>query len=121
VSLLSDYKNLESKRIERLFSLIDKFSVREVDGFITDFFDVYGLGDYMKRAVIKVVKDKVSALFKLDKDLSLNEFIDRVLHLDDSQKRCLMVTILNDFCRLGVLQEADILGFVQNELNKPPK
>ena len=121
MGFLTDFEAQESARIGRLFELIDRFEASEVDGVLKTVFSVYASRGFMGRAVLESLKKKISAACRIPgANLTDAEFVKAFIKLEDGVKRSLLVTIANDCCKLGVLNEAQVFTFLQNELAKMP-
>lgn len=121
MGILENFKHLEERRIERLFDIVERFAAEEVDTTLKSVFEVYAEQGFMGRAVLDALKTKIGKACGMQGvKLSDIDFLSEFYRLDDSKKRCLLVTVANDCCKLGVLQETDVVRFLEAQLAKTP-
>lgn len=121
MSILKNFLEHENKRIQKLFEIVEKFSSVEIDRILILIFAKYS-GDYMGKGILKTLKAKISNVLnmKIASYPTDDEFIESFKLLSESNKRCLLVTIANDCCKLGVLNESQILTFLESQLTQTP-
>lgn len=123
MGLLAQFKDREGHRIARFFEYVDRFAPAEIDRILVEHFDAFAANKFLGQVIVGQLKGKIAKVcgFTLTPGMTNLEFTKEVIKLTDSVKRSLLVTILNDVCKLGVLQESQAYLFLEDELKKAPK
>ena len=123
MGILSQFKDRESLRITRFFEYVDRFAAPEVDRILIEHFDAFASNKFLGQVIVGNLKNKIAKVCQITMtpNMTTHEFTLEVVKLTDSVKRSLLVTILNDVCKLGVMQEAQAYDFLEDQLKKTPK
>jgi hypothetical protein len=123
MGILSQFKNREDHRIGRFFDYVDRFAVAEVDRIIVEHFDAFAANKFLGQVIVGNLKNKIAKVCNIPMTPGMTnlEFTKEVIKMTEGAKRCLLVTILNDVCKLGVMQEAQAYDFLEGELKRAPK
>lgn len=123
MGILSQFKHREEHRIGRFFEYVDRFASQEVDRILVEHFDAFAANRFLGQVIVGNLKAKIAKVcdITVTPGMTTLEFTKEIIKLSDSVKRSLLVTILNDVCKLGVMQEAQAYNFLEDELKKAPK
>lgn len=123
MGILQQFKNREEARITKFFEYADRFTAEEIELALSDAFEAFMSQGYIGKLVLDSLKSKIAAVCNMTVTArSTNQdFINEFSKLDDSTKRCLLVTILNDVCKLGVTHEGQAYLFLEDRLRKAPR
>jgi hypothetical protein len=123
MGILSQFKHREEHRIGKFFDYVDRFASPEVDRIIVEHFNAFAANKFLGQVIVGNLKRKIANVCHIPQTPGMTnlEFTKEVMKLTDGAKRCLLVTILNDVCKLGVMQEAQAYEFLESELKRAPK
>ena len=123
MGILSQFKHREENRIGKFFAYVDRFAAAEVDRIIVEHFDAFAANKFLGQVIVGNLKNKIAKVCHIPMTPGMTnlEFTKEVIKMTEGAKRCLLVTILNDVCKLGVMQEAQAYNFLEEELKRAPK
>ena len=123
MGILQQFKDREGFRIQKFFEYVERFAPAEIDRILVEHFDAFAANKFLGQVIVGQLKGKIAKVcgITMTPGMTNLEFTKEVVKLSDSVKRSLLVTILNDVCKLGVMQEAQAYHFLEDRLKEAPK
>lgn len=117
MGILASFKENESRRINEFFDIVETFPNEEINRLIDEIFAGFIARGAIGQTVLNVLKQKIARAC----NLPVTDLDTKDLHaLELGKKHALVVTICNDICALGVVQEASVKNFLAECLRKEP-
>lgn len=123
MGILANFKKQETDRINRLFEIVDHFAGPEISLMLSEIFEAYHNRGMIAVSIINRLQEKIAKVCAMPPDCNrdIARFMAAFGQLNDSEKRCLLVTICNDICKLGVMEESALSLFLIERLRQTPK